>query len=142
MSKFIHLLFAAALVLVLTGCSHTHVSDGSGTSSPAGKFRLAVACDGANGRAYTDNTRKKIRIWIGSGSDETPTTLFEHSYTVTGSDVTWETHWSSANTVSVEIYDWGDGISNYNNMKHLAASNHIALLSFALDESGKFAQRR
>jgi len=143
MSKFIHLLFAAALFLVLTGCSHTHVSDGSGTSSPDGKFRLAVECDGANGRAYTDKTRKKIGIWIGSGSDETRTTLFENSYTVTGSDISWETHWSSVDAVSVEIYDWGDGVSNYNNMLHLAASNHIALPLFGLDKgTGKFVQRR
>jgi hypothetical protein len=136
-------MFLAGLVLILTGCSHTHVSDGSGTSSPSGKFRLAVACDGANGCAYTKKTRKKIQIGIWSGNDKTPATLFERSYTVTGSDITWETHWSTADTVSVEIYDWGDGVSNYNNLLHLAASNHIALLVFTLDKStGGFVQRR
>jgi hypothetical protein len=62
---------------------------------------------------------------------------------MTGSDIEWQTHWSSADAVSVEIYDWGDGVSNYNNMKHLATSNYIALLSFALDKStGKFVEQR
>jgi hypothetical protein len=134
------LLGVAGSIYALTGCSHTHVTDGSGTSSPDGKFRLAVACDGASGRAYTDRTKKRIRIRI--GNDETPANLLEHSYTVTGSDITWETHWSSVDTVSVEIYDWGDGISNYNNMKHLTASNHIAQFSFAWDKTtGKFVER-
>ena len=136
-------MFVAALVSVLTGCSHAHISDGSGVSSPDSKFRLAVACDGANGRAYTDKTRKKIRIGILGGNDESPAILLEHSYTVTGSDIPWETHWSSNDSVSVEIYDWGDGVGNYNNMLHLAASNHVALFVFALDtNTGKFVLQR
>lgn len=137
------LMLVFGLAIVLTGCSHTHVSDGSGTGSPDGKFHLSVGCDGANGRAYTDKTRKKVRIGIRSGDEQASMILFEHTYTVTGSDITWETHWSSDDTVSVELYDWGDGVANYNNMLHLAASNHIALFVFTLDRTtGKFAQRR
>jgi hypothetical protein len=137
------LLSVAAMALLLAGCSHTHVSDGSGTSSPGGRFYLAVACNGASGRAYIDNTRKKIRIGIFNGNADAPGLLFEHTYTMTGSDITWKTYWSSVDTVSVEIYDWGNGVSNYNNMLHLAVSNHIALLVFALDKtSGKFVERR
>jgi len=44
--------------------------------------------------------------------------------------------------VSVEIYDWGDGVSNYNNMNHLTASNHIALLSFMLTRTPVTSLRR
>jgi hypothetical protein len=77
------LMFVAGLVLVLTSCSHTHVGDGAGTSSPDGKFHLAVSCDGANGRSYTDKTRKKIWIGIRRGNDETQAVLLEDSYTVT-----------------------------------------------------------
>lgn len=142
-SKYIHSLFAVALISLQTSCSHTQVGDGLGTPSQDGKFRLAVACDGANGRAYTDKTAKKIWIWIDVGNHENPMNLFKHSYTVTGSDITWETLWSSNDTVSVEIYDWGDGVSNYNNMLHLAKSNHIAGFVFALDkDTGKFVQQR
>ena len=62
---------------------------------------------------------------------------------MTGSDVEWETRWSSPETVSVELYDWGDGVSNYNNMNHLPSSNHIALLAFILDKnSGKFTEKK
>jgi hypothetical protein len=132
------------LTLCLAGCfSHTHVGDGLGTPSPDGKFRLAVGVDGASRHAYVDKTKKKVWIWIGSSSGTNSTLLFEHAYVLTGSDVAWETRWSGPEAVSVEIYDWGDGVSNYNNMNHLTASNHIALLSFMLDKNtGKFTEKK
>ena len=140
MNKFIHLL--PILILLLTGCSsHTHVGDGTGTPSPDRRFRLAVGIDGAPRHAYVDKTKKTVWIWIGNGSATNFNPLFKQSYTLTGSDIAWETHWSSANAVSVELYDWGGGVSNYNNMNHMTKSNHIALLSFVLDKStGKFME--
>ena len=97
----------------------------------------------ANGHAYIDKTKKQVWIWISSISTTNRTLLFEHSYILTGSDIQWQTHWSSSEAVSVELYDWGDGVSNYDNMKHMAASNHIALLSFVLDKNtSKFIEQR
>jgi len=121
--------------LCFTGCSYTYIAGGLGMTSPDDRFRVSIESDGAYGHAYVDKTKKKIWISIGSGSGTNYTLLFKHRYIVTGSDIEWQTHWSSTDAVSVEIYDWGDGISNYNNMKHQPASNHIALLSFALDRS-------
>ena len=133
----------ATLALGFTGCSATEVGDGLGTPSPDGRLRLAVLIDGAYGHAYIDKTRKKIWIQIGTGSAANYTPLFDHTYVLTGSDIEWKTHWSSTEAVSVELYDWGDGVSNYNNMEHMTASNHIALLSFILDKStGKFIEKR
>ena|SRR6478609_2494005 len=144
MSKFSHPLPISILILCLVGCSsHTHVGDGMGTASPDGRFTLAVGVDGAARRAYIDKTKKTIGIWIGSTNAANPTTFFEHSYTLVGSDVAWETQWSSADVVSVKFYDWGDGVSNYNNMNHLTTSNHIAIFSFVLDKSTeKFVEKK
>ena len=90
-----------------------------------------------------EKTKKTIWISIERGTPTNSIALFQHSYTLTGSDIEWETHWTAPEAVSVELYDWGDGVSNYHNMKHMAASNHIVLLSFVLDKStGKFSEKR
>jgi hypothetical protein len=69
--------------------------------------------------------------------------LFQRSYTFAGPDVSWRTRWSAPEVVSVELYDWGEGVSNYNNMHHMTTSNHIALLSFALDKTtGRFIENK
>lgn len=110
-------------------------------TSPDGKYRASIGCDGAYGHAYIDKTKKKFWVSIGSGSDTNYALLFQHRYIITGSDVDWQTHWTSDEAVSIEIYDWGEGVSNYNNMNHMAASNHITSLSFALDKgTGKFVE--
>jgi len=133
----------ATAMLCLAGCMRTHVGDGEGTTSPDGKFPLAVGVDGAAGRAYVDKTKKSAWIWIGSGNSTNSVSLFQREYVLTGSDMTWETRWSSPDTVSVEFYDWGDGVSNYNNMNHMTASNHIARLSFVFDKTtGKFIEKQ
>jgi len=134
--------FCFLLAAFLCGCSFTYIGH-NGVVSPDGRFRVSTECDGAYGHAYIDKSKKKFWVWIGSGSGTNYTPLFQHRYTITGSDVEWQAHWSSDETVFIETYDWGDGISNYKNMEHMAASNHIALFSFALDKStGKFVEQR
>src|SRR5438128_1758099 len=128
MRKFTYAPLLGLTILYLTGCSYTHVGDGLGTPSPDGTFRLAVGIDGASRHAYVDKTKKKVWIRIESGSGTNSASLFQHGYVITGSDVTWKTSWSGPEAVSVELYDWGDGVSNYNNMNHMITSNHIALL--------------
>jgi hypothetical protein len=143
MRSLVSLLLLAAAMLCFAGCTHTHVGDGEGTLSPDGRFRLAVGIDGASRHAYVDKTKKTVSILIGSGSGTNWVCLYQHDYVLTGSDMTWETHWSSPEAVSVALYDWGDGVSNYNNMNHMTSSNHIALISFVRDKStGKFIERK
>ena len=143
MRKIAHTLLAI-LAPCLVGCfTHTNVGDGMGTPSPDSKLTLGVGIDGASHHAYFDKTKKTIGIWIGSTGTTKATTLFEHYYVLTGSDIAWKTHWSSPENVSVKFYDWGDGVSNYNNMNHMTKSNHIALLSFVLDKNtGKFLEQK
>lgn len=106
MSKFIQALVAAASALCLTGCpSYISVGNGLGVSSPDGKLSLAVEIDGAYGHAYIDKTPKKILIQILSGDATNYKELFQHSCTLTGSDIQWQIHWSSPEEVSIELYD-------------------------------------
>lgn len=79
---------------------------------------------------------------IKSGNPTNATTLLEKSFSMVGSDIEWQTRWSSAEAVSVTFYDWGDGIGNYNNMNHMTSSNHLKAFSFALDKNtGKFVEK-
>ncbi|HEY5040453.1 MAG TPA: hypothetical protein VIK53_00435 [Verrucomicrobiae bacterium] len=142
MQKLFQFILIASLFLV--GCSsHTTVGGGLNRTSPDGKFELSIECNGANGHAYIDKTKKTIWIWINDISSPNRKELFKNSYTFVGSDIQWQTSWTSNQLVSLEVYDWGDGVSNYNNMNHMTASNHIALLSFVLDKAtGKFIEQK
>jgi hypothetical protein len=129
------------LVVALCGCMHTVV--GGGSDSPSKHYHLWVSSHGASARAYVDKSKKKIWVGIETRDEGNSATLFEQRYVLTGSDIDWSTRWLSDEAVTVDFYDWGDGVSNYNNMKHLAASNHIASFSFALDRTtGKFIQKK
>jgi hypothetical protein len=122
----------ALLGVAICGCSHTVV--GGSADSQDKRYHLWISSHGASAKAYVDKSKKKI--WV-TGA------LFQQRYDLTGSDIQWDIRWSSNNSVSVVFYDWGDGVSNYNDMKHLPASNHIASLSFALDPTtGKFIETK
>lgn len=136
-----HLVWIGLLVVTLCGCMHTVV--GGHGESPDARYRLWISSHGASGKAYVDKSKKKIWVSVTSRESTNSATLFQHRYILTGSDIAWNIRWLSDEAVSVEFYDWGDGVSNYNNMKHLATSNHIASLSFALDRTtGKFIEKK
>jgi hypothetical protein len=123
----------------ICGCSYTYIGHRS-IASPDARFWVSTECDGANGHAYVDKTKKKLWVWIQSTNGTNYTLVFQHRYIITGSAVEWQTHWLSDEAVSVEIYDWGDGVGSWSKV---AASNHIASLSLALDKStGKFVEQR
>src|SRR5258708_6706211 len=136
-----YLFFIGFMLTSLCGCTHTVV--GGGGDSPDKRYSLWVNSHGALGKAYVDKSKKELWVSIESRSGTSSAVLFEQRYVLTGSDIQWDTRWSSDETVSVVFYDWGDGVSNYNNMKHLPTSNYIASLSFALDRSsGKFVEKK
>src|SRR5438105_4646403 len=138
--KTFHLSVGFAL-LVLCGCTHTVV--GGGGYSADKRYRLWVTSHGASGKAYVDKSKKKLWVTISSRDNANYSAqLFQKQYIFIGSDLSWETLWQS-NDVSVVFYDWGDNVSNYNNMKHFPASNHIATLSYHLDTAtGKFMENK
>ncbi|MEJ0089099.1 MAG: hypothetical protein WDM80_05025 [Limisphaerales bacterium] len=135
-----HLASIGFMAIALCGCMHT-VEGGS--DSPAKHYSLWLNSHGASGKAYVDKTKKKIWISIGKRGSTDSEVLFQQRYILTGSDIEWKISWDSDRTVSVEFYDWGDGVSNYDNMKHMTASNHIAQISFIFDQTtGKFSEQK
>ncbi len=136
-----YLVFIGLMLVALCGCMHTVV--GSGGDSPDKRYRLWVSSHGASGKAYVDKSKKKLWISIKTREGTNSVVLFQQPYVLTGSDIQWKTLWVSDEAVSVVFYDWGDGVGNYNNMKHLPTSNHIASLSFVLDTTaGKFTEKK
>jgi len=114
-----------------------------GAPSPNKRFSLAISSHGASRKAYVDKTKKNIWITIYNRESTNAMALFQQRYILIGSDIDWRVKWLSDEAVSVAFYDWGDGVSNYNNMKHLTASNHIASFSFTLDgTTGKFVEKK
>ena len=137
--KIYHFCFSLMLIMSC-GCMHTVV--GGGGDSPDKCYRLWVSSHGASGKSYVDKSKKKLWVSISSGDGTNSAVLFQQRYDLVGSDIEWKTHWVS-DEVSVVFYDWGDGVSNYSNMKHLKASNHVASLSFRRDPTtGKFIEKK
>jgi hypothetical protein len=129
------------MLVMLCGCMHTVI--GGGRYSPDKRHYLWVSSHGASGKSYVDKSKKNVWVIIERRGDTNSAVLFRQHYVLTGSDIAWDISWTSDETVSVVFYDWGDGVSNYDNMKHLSASNYIASLSFALDRStGKFIEKK
>ncbi len=143
-SRFIRELMTTALAVCFTGCqTYICTGNGNGIASPDDRYSLAVEVHGAYGHSYFDKTTKRIWIEILNRSDWKYKAVLSQTYSLTGSDIDWQIHWSSPEEVSVEFYDWGDGVGNYNNMKHITASNHIALFSFILDTNTvKFVEKK
>ena len=93
-------LVCLGLILVaLCGCSHTVV--GGHTDSPDKSLRLWVSSHGASGKAYVDKSKKKLWVSIESRSETNSEVLFERDYILTGSDIEWDTRWSSNEAVAV-----------------------------------------
>lgn len=129
-------------MLAAQGCARTYV--GHGARSPDGKTILDVTCHGAVGRAYSDNTAKLVDVWIGPlyrKSDREA--LFTHRYKYHGADVYWDIRWNSSEAVTVDVFDYGDGVLASDGAKAGAQSNHIATMGYALDKPiGKFIEQK
>jgi len=120
-----------------------HTVNFGGSKSPGNRYCLGVTSHGASAKAYVAKTKKRIWITISSLGTTNSLTLFQQRFVLIGSDIDWHTRWSSDEAVLIDFFDWGDGVSNYKNMQHLAASNNIASFSFALDPgTGKFIEKK
>ena len=136
-----YLVYTSLLLVGLCGCMHTVMFGGG--ESPGKRYCLGVSSHGQSAKAYVAKSKKRIWITITSQDTTNSARLFQHRFVLIGSDIDWNISWSSEEAVSVDFYDWGDGVSNYNNMQHLTASNHIASFSFVLDRTtGKFIKMK
>ena|SRR5882757_6573924 len=126
----------------ITGCTRTYISTGDlGVPSPDGVTRVCLTSHGAYGRAYIDRTKKLVDVRIKQGSGTNERILFLHRYRFVGADLSEDVQWNSPKKVTVQVYDYNDGVFESDARKAGIVSNHIATLIFEMDtQSGKFVQ--
>ena len=136
------LISVSVLLTAITGCTRTYNSTGgAGVPSPNGTTRLGLTSHGAYGRAYIDRTKKLLDVWITQGNGTNERILFEHRYRFVGADLSEDVQWNSPEKVTVQVYDYNDGVFQSDARKAGIASNHIATLIFEMDtQSGNFVQ--
>jgi hypothetical protein len=142
MRVFAILAAAALIVLGTGGCMRTYISRGE--RSPDGGNVLIVTSHGAWRRAYMDESRKLVDVWIGPlhrKSDREA--LYAHRYKYYGADLYWGIQWDSPQAVHVDLYDYGQGVLASDGARAGAPSNHLATLEFLVEkESGKFVEKK
>jgi len=129
MNKLARSFAAGCLCAVLVGCTHTVIGNGSGLPSPDGRLRLAVQIHGASGKAYVDQTKKRVFFWVEPSGTNTAAPLFATNHVLVASGVHWHIHWLSTNEVSVDLVDYCPGVSGYSPQR--TVTNHLARFSFA-----------
>ncbi len=86
--------------------------------------------------------KKPVSVWISTGDGTNRLTLFERRYQVSGSHVSWATHWFSNDCVAVDIYDYSDR-SLGGAYPLTSRSNHLMSLSFRRDpQTGQFTDKK
>lgn len=133
------LIWLLAPLAICIGCSRTYVGDG-GTSSPDGQLLLFVTSHGAYGHSYVDKTKKEVWISLSRSNRDTP--IFEQSYRMVGSDVSWDTRWTSASNVVVQFFDYGDGVTKYD-APPSRPKHQIRTIRFHVDgQAGKVSEEK
>ncbi len=142
---FIFSLCSVAIVLI--GCTHTVV--GGSHLSPDKRYRLGIKVHGASAKAYTAQSNKRIYLWIKPNIPTYPAPPFEISHAdpfdkkfiFHAADLTWNVTWLGSDEVSIEFFDYGDGVSSLD--RRGMSSNHIASLSFYRDAKiDKFVEKK
>jgi hypothetical protein len=133
-------------VFVTSCTSRTYVGTGApGVPSPDGRYRLTLRCHGAYGKSYISKAKHgaRVGIWAPGHWTKTETNLFWHEYTFVASDLWGHIHWNSPQEVTIDFYDFGDGISSGDAEKGGVASNHIATIAYRLDsQTARFVEQK
>jgi hypothetical protein len=141
MKSLEHFLVLAGCALLITGCTRTYV--GRSTPSPDGTSYVSIVGHGAYSRAYVDHTKKLLDVQIKRSTGTNETVLFSHRYKFVAADMSWDARWTSPKMLTLEVYDFGPGISVYDAEKTGAPSNHIATLVFTADKkANKFVEEK
>ncbi len=82
-----------------------------------------------------------ISVWISTSEGTNRLTLFDRRYEVSGSHVSWATHWLPNDCVAVDVYDYsGDSLGGEYPLS--TRSNHLMSLSFRRDtQTGRFTDK-
>ena len=129
---------------------HTVVG-GLRVPSPDNKHVLGSEAHGAAGKAFTALTKKRVYVWIATraGYNEwqmttsRSATLLDKSYDFVAGDLGVDVQWHGPDEVSVDLYDYGDGVSIYDGREAGTPSNHVATLTFSFErQTGKWVERK
>jgi len=133
------ILAAGAALILASGCTRTVV--GGYIQSPDKKYCVYGRIYGAYGRAFIDETSKKVRVSIVTGGTN-ETLLFRKKYPVRGSDVNWDATWDTHNNLTVVVYDYGRGVTRWDAKKQGSLpTNHLFTLRYRLDpKTGSFIE--
>ena len=99
------------LTVLLAGCTYTSTGHPINFSLDK-KYNLGIRSDGAYRKAYVDYTIKKIYIWIEKNSDQK--LIFDTTLQLKASDLDFNVVWDKFYNVTIECFDYGDNVSNYN----------------------------
>ncbi len=143
MSRVISVLLLAVCIFLGACRTRTYISTQKPEQkSPDGITRVTPVGHGAYGRAYIDQTKKLLDVEIVRKSGSNEVTLFSHRYKFVSADMSWTVCWATPSEVSVDIFDFGRGITIYDEPKIGVATNHIATLRFVKDgESDRFVEK-
>ena len=129
-------------MLCFAGCTRTYIGGGQGTPSPDGQLRVSVTSHGAYRHAYIDKTKKEVWISLSRAGAQTKKPLFQRSYRIVGSDVSWDTRWASPINVVVQFFDYGDGVSIYD-VPTNTPTHSIRTIRFRVDgQTGKVSEEK
>ena len=132
-------LFTIIVTVGLCGCMHTELGDNP-EPSPDNQYAIATRAYGASGKAYSAETKKRFRVWIGPKTGSIPAHPFKKTYVFVAADMGWKVKWYSPDEVAVDLYDYGDGVSSVAARRTGAPSNHLAVLLFRKRADGHFVE--
>ena len=132
------LLGCAALI----GCMHT-VIGGNPTRSPDGRYYLGMEKHGASGKAYTARTKKRVYVWLGPTSRNNSAPSLDKKYVFVAGDLASHIQWKGSDEVTIEFYDFGDGVLASEARQRGIPSNHVGSLRFTRDaHTGRFVEEK
>jgi hypothetical protein len=129
---------------------HTVIS-GDATPSPDGQYALRMARHGASGKAYTARTKKRVYLWLGPNTkhDEyqmpikSSLPVLDKKYVFVAGDLEADERWKGSDELTIEFYDYGDGVLARGARERGAPSNHVATLRFVRGpRSGGFTEQK
>ena len=132
-------LFTIIVTVGLCGCMHTELGDNP-EPSPDNQYAIATRAYGASGKAYSAETKKRFRVWIGPKTGSIPAHPFKKTYVFVAADMGWKVKWYSPDEVAVDLYDDRDGAGSVQTQKGKPPSHHVASLVFRKGPDGHFAE--
>ena len=100
-----------------------------------------MAKHGASGQAYVARTKKRVYLWIGPSGTNSVGPAMKRKYIFVAGDLSSDERWNGSDEVTIQFYDFGDGVVASEARRRGTPSNHVATVRFARDaRSGGFIE--